>query len=134
MKKRTRIVAWVFMVIGACASLMYLSVLRQNRGEIAVAGYGRVWALQLPLWICFLKKFAWARAILIGIFSIISVVCLIESVGMISDELARRLPFLTVAAESGTMLAVLTLTGVLPLWILLTDKPSGWQKGVVETE
>ena len=129
MKKRTRIVAWVFIILANLGTLVTLvTVQSMFFGRLAKSGYPVFWGItvitNLAIGICsligwpnLLKRRPWAWAMLVAIFGFT----------------AARLPFYIVFeghSFHGHWLKMILGAGVLiafPLWVLLTDRPSGWR-------
>jgi hypothetical protein len=112
-------------------------------GKFDVNGGVAVWALQWPIWIGLLKKQQWAWWILTAVFVLMipSGLWGIWRIVTDSPHAIRYLqvvpgwlmrPSATVHSHLWDYLTIALLefitSAVLPLWILLTDKPSAWRR------
>ena len=125
MKKRTRVVAWIFLVYSAGSCLLFFPVMLMTHWRNVVPGV--LWSIQWPLWIGLIghRKWAWRplATIYIAMFLfMLQHVARLPGFYAAHPGMSHRLPMVLM----GNIGATLVMT-VLPLIILLTDRPSGWR-------
>ena len=83
------------------------------------------WVVQWPLWTALLRRRAWAWRPLVVLNSCIlfsGIWLMVRMPGYyIAHQMLRALPFML-----AFNLALLGIMVILPLWVLLTNRPSGW--------
>ena len=127
MKTRTRIVAWVFAIY---SSYVWLVVLRTAASTHGVPWWliRRVlpWVILCPFWIGLLKRKAWAWWPLVALHALTALAGLVAIIRAPGAYLAHPNITTSLARLLAIYLGFLAIEVVLPLWILLTDRPSGW--------
>lgn len=136
MLKRTHITAWVFMAISAYAFLFLLLFIFQAHNALGkyLLWQTMLWALQWPCWIGLLKKRKQSWAALVIIFALIGLGWILKLVQTLVYFPSNSELHPSLMVNLVSILATLLLESGLPLWILLTDKPSQWINKEVNSE
>lgn len=131
LKKRTRIIAWIYMVISVYSFLCILQMICRMHSS-AFPWYATaqafLWGNQWPFWIGLLKRQSWAWSALVSGYFLIS----LSWAYSIGDSLIHGGPKMgphISAVTSGLGWACVLAVVVLPIWALATDRPSGWHGG-----
>jgi hypothetical protein len=139
MKTRTRVAAWVFAVLTSYGFVMSLlaipgTFLHTHRVPWWLIWGMLPWMVACPLWIALLKTRAWAWRPLVAINTV---------VGFLGISYIARMPgyYSSHPKLPHNLYAMLALnviwaalTVCLPLWVLLTDRPSGWANPMPRTQ
>ncbi|MHB1000632.1 MAG: hypothetical protein ACYC27_15435 [Armatimonadota bacterium] len=141
MKKRTRIIAWIYMICTGYTFLiniiMYASIITgYSKAPWYLAVQILMWGFQWPFWIFLLRKQTWAWYVLTIIYAILS----IEWIFSIGKWIIDGMPYSKTYTEASIPMIVI-LAGilfsliiiVLPFWALLTDRPNLWKTNTDET-
>jgi len=136
-KERTRIAAWAYIVVSAMGVLQITSI-PASKLTFPYIGFrvASEWAVLLNSWIVYLllligwtdllksRNWAWGLLVVLSLY------------GMFADcRLMFDPPALLYWLDGIPWIGIMSM---LPLWLLLTDRPSGWdgsrQAGVVSSE
>lgn len=127
LKKRTRVIAWIFMLFSALMFVVACLVAYNRYSDWWWHPAPLLAGLQWPVWIGLLRKRSWAWSALMAMQFLLAIIW-IGSIGywLIQIASTTNLPVLTVG---GGLILIFRITFiVLPFLILATDRPSGWQK------
>lgn len=135
MKKRTRIVAWIFMIFSMLAFIAgvfmgYGMMHGYNKSSSYTLANIYLWGLQWPFWILLLKqrKWAWFPIIVACTFLCIHTLYNIFKYNIVHPETNMHS-----LLENLILIVYNLIITVLPLWILITDRSSIWKIKPVET-
>ncbi|MHB0998310.1 MAG: hypothetical protein ACYC27_03610 [Armatimonadota bacterium] len=140
MKKRTRIIAWIFLI---CTGYTFLIHILTYFG--IVFGYSKppwyvavrifMWGFQWPFWILLLRKHAQAWYVLTVIYAILFVEWIFSLERWIVDGMPypgtyteASIPMIVILV--GVLISLIII--VLPFWTLLTDRPNKWNAQLTE--
>ncbi|MHB0997761.1 MAG: hypothetical protein ACYC27_00830 [Armatimonadota bacterium] len=126
MKKRTRIVAWILMIFTAYTFVAFMSKFVTMGHFFAnvpwyIIAVTLLHPLQWIFWILLLRKQAWAWYVLTTVYTLLFAQLLYTLVIWISRVMSG--PSSSILIKYLALNLVIT---VLPLWILLTDRPKMW--------
>ena len=140
MKKRTRIVAWICSIYYAWALVGAVGMVSPfvSKGPLHISKLGMIMGLALciillPAWIGMLYSKPSSWKILIFAYLLLLVFRMSEIPRIPGYWLARGEPIMTIILRCLMTFAWSILLAALPLWILLTDRPGGWNLSSAET-
>jgi hypothetical protein len=118
LKTRTTVVAWLFLLGSIFSLACFVATVPHWDIKHAHAYFLLgVYSLPVPLWVGILGKWRLAWSVLVAYLSIMLLSGIVQSAAMHHAVRWWYLP---------ASLSVLAVTYALPLWILLTDRPSDW--------
>jgi len=131
MKKRTRIIAWIFLSITGCAfcAAIYIFGIAHvfARLPLRLIVDMLLWGLQWPFWLYLLRRKAWAWSTLVAVYSLLFARWLYHMGWRMVHGTAYQgthvSPILNLVVSAYALIIV-----ILPLWALLTDRPNGWAR------
>lgn len=125
MKTRTRVVAWVLLIYSAFLCLVSVNTIVSSHW----VPYRMLWyAVQWPFWIVLLRGRGWAWWPLVALYALTAVSGLITIIRIPGAYLAHPSMAPSLAHVLAVYIGCLAIFAGLPLWILLTDRPSGWRQ------
>lgn len=123
MKTRTWVVAWIFLIWSAFLCLVFVNTIVSHHW----VPYRMLWyAIQWPLWIALLKRGVWAWWPLVAMYALAALTGLVTIIRTPGDYLAHPNVTTSLARLLAVYIGYFAIFVGLPLWILLTDPPSGW--------
>lgn len=130
MKKRTRVIAWIFLIVECCTFLLSLIIntkyiLNHTSQILDLIPLLSLLVVQGLLWLMLLKEQKWAWWVLTIEHTLLTLGCMWCSGELMISYLTHQkfhIPIVPLIVLAIFFLAIYGTT----FWVLLTDRPSGW--------
>lgn len=132
MKKRTRIMAWLYSILTAYSLVLLGLVLLNPRGgphRLAILSNVCVCVVLFPGWVGLLywRRSAWK--VLTILYALIGVSWIVQGPRILLHGIAHKTSLEKTLAGFALYLLWMLASWVFPLLVLLTDRPEGWSSG-----